>query len=345
MPSKNSATGPQAAVTEQDLFRLLPQEVAAYERQVPETQQAISDALRTALDAWGKIYHALVWLAAAKDPPSPNALLELDQNNEAVILPDSHLVPAFTASEGGSDTAVRGGLIFNLIDRYGQGDDNPDGGLLFKEEAYQDYVVDGVSQPLLQHFLDKFRALRDSSVLDPLNFDASQLLNDCQGSAQKMKFHPSTTNFIDEVLARIGELWGANIITELAKVNEWVDDSLTAGSRVWLDMKLGIANLNIFGFLLGDASGNEKKLLASARLAFALNREIYGFVFNRFVDLDDGSLNSDGLEQVITIVTSQLSDAEKQLWNQLLAVTYGVVAKKIFDQTKILVDSAKQIVS
>jgi hypothetical protein len=348
MPPKNSYAGPVAAVTELDLNTVLLDERQAYEGQTVANQPTLDNAVRT----WGHLYHALVWLAAAKDPPGPNTLLELDQNNEAVILPNSYLVPAFTASEGGSDTAVRGGLIFNLTDRYGQNDDNqnsppsfnPNGGLLFKEEAYQNYVVDNVTQPLLQHVLDKFRALRDASGLDPLNFDDSQLLTDCQDSAQGMNFHSSTANFINAALARIKELWGANITAELPRVNGWADaQPVAGGSRPWLDAQLGIANLNIFGFLLGGASDDDKKLLATARLALALNRDIYGFVFNRFVDLDDGSLKSDGLEQVIAIVTSQLSNAEKQLWSQLLAVSYGVVAKKIFDQTEVLVDSVKQI--
>jgi hypothetical protein len=62
------------------------------------------------------------------------------------------------------------------------------------------------------------------------------------------------------------------------------------------------------------------------------------------VDLDDGSLKSDGLEQVITIVTSQLADPDdRAAWAHLLTATYGVVICNIFTQTGQLVDLAEQI--
>ncbi len=344
MPSKNSVTGPQAAVTEQNLLSLLPQEVAAYESQVPQTQQVTRDALRTALDTWGKIYHTLVWLAAAKDPPGPNELIFLDAAGNPEILLDSHIVPAFTGSEAGSSSTVLSGYIFGLQARFNDDKDDEFGGILFQDEAYQDYAIDNSTQPLLQHFLDKFRARRDALGFDLAVFnpgDRNQYRH--QLPDPDIFFHPNTAEFVDEALFLIQALWGNNIIEELGIVNGWVNGDPNAGSRTWLDAQFGIDQLNIGGLFAGNNVAS-RQVLNNAKLAFSLNREIFGFVYDRFVDLDDGSMKSDGLEQVITILTSQLTDpAHLQVWDYLITATYGAVAMRIFRQTESLINLAKGI--
>jgi hypothetical protein len=339
MPGKNSHSGPLAAVTEQDLITVLPQEVAAYQAQANNTLPV----LQAAVETWGHIYHALVWLAAAKDPPGPNELIFVDANGDPILLLDSHIVPAFSGSEGGSSSIEPGGLIFGLDATFTQDKDDEFGGILFQEDAYQDYIIEGVTQPLLQHFLAKYQAHRDASGFDPQTFDAQATLDRCLNPSSPFGFHADTDGFVGNALARIQALWGPTITECLVTIDGWLAADPAAGSRAWLDAQLGIATLNVAGLFAGNNVA-AKQALNNARLAFALNREIYGFVYDRFVDLDDGSLKSDGLEQVITIVTSQLADPnDRAAWAHLLTATYGAVICNIFTQTGQLVDLAEQI--
>ncbi len=333
MGNKNSHTGPIWVVTKQNLLDMLPQEVAAYTRQAIQEQPVIDGVV----DTWGKIYHTLVWLAAAKDAPGPNELIELDTNGDPVILQNSHIVPAFTAGEAGSNTAELAGLIFGIQNIFDQDKDNEDGGILFQDEAYQKYIVNGVTQPLLQHFFLKFETLRNASGFDPQAFNPAATLDQCRSSTSAMGFHDDTDEFVQKALDLIWDLWDASIFADLNKINGWLNDaggSPAAGSEQWLNEKFQIDTLNIAELFAGSDSVAKKKL-NTATLAFSLDREIFGFIYDRFVDLDDGTLKSDGLEQVIAILTSPLDNSTA--WDHLVTATYGAVAMKIFKQTEELI--------
>jgi hypothetical protein len=376
MASKNSGSGPEAAVRwksddpqielywELELPTVINQEREDYN---PVGQDEIDEAVRT----WLNVYHSLVWLVAAMDPPERNNInadyvdfTGTVQMNGEFILEDSHRVPAFYEREAGA--TGRSGWIYETLSRdFKTLSEHLDVfGRDFVEKLLQQVEIeDGDLQPILQYFLDKFKNL-------PSGFELERCIKTSRASIPKIKgFHNSTNQYVGEALDLISQIWqeGLGRISQpgeesllweerlkrhLDQMCGWVkppNPDQVAGSGTWLKEELQLGALEDQIHDLFDSNNQNIRenleVVSNKTIVLHINTTTFELIFGRFVD-QDGDETSKGLEKTISHLVEEsenLSDTEKTEWKNLLWVTYGAVAWQIFQQAKRAVERVSQI--
>jgi hypothetical protein len=347
MPVKSSGSGPEAAVrlktegqeldVELELPTVLQKERAAYH---PVGQSAIDEAIQT----WFQVYHNLVWLVAATDPPKLNSVNKhfigtINCRPPGVRAPrfcleDSHRVPAFYDKEAGRD-GKSGRIYKETKTMFEEKRQSKTLGQRFLIEIKQQARINnGPRQPLLQYFLDKFKNL-------PSDLHRDACLEACRASISEMHFHHHSGWFVEEALTLMDELWGQHLDSRLAEVRGWLETASPnkpAGSQAWLEEQLQINSSlknSIRDLFRGDK--DESKLKISQETAVLnLNMAIFDFIFHRFVD-EDSDETSKGLEKAIINLSTRTE------WQNLLGATYGTIAWQIFQQTKLAMKNVCEI--
>jgi hypothetical protein len=255
-----------------------------------------------------------------------------------------YLVPAYSEEEVGP--VGNAGWIFddapNVIKKIEQENDT-DFGRLFADQVLGKTTIGELEQPLLQHFLDKFRNLELSPGFDPLN-----CLQTCRTSAAQIQFHNKTGPHAAMALSLLERLWGTEIKDHLEIVQGWLAAAgAPAGDEAWLEDKLQLEALNGPLTNLLNSSDDKAKLTMSKVTALAdANGRAFRSMWNRFVD--DVPSNETGLESLIGKFQAEANAAglpqeEQEAWSDLLAATYGLIAWQLFDKTSLAVKEARLI--
>jgi hypothetical protein len=343
MPQKGSGSGPEAAVrleTEGQALAWQLELPTVLQRETGDYHPVGESAIDAAIQTWFKVYHSLVWLVAATDLPKRNPVNRdfigtIDcPAGEGACLEDSHRVPAFYFAETG--TGSRSGWIYEEAKtRFEELRQSKTFGKRFlKEIKQQTSINDDLQQPLLQHFLAKFKNL-------PADFDQDECLADCRASISGMHFHDHSRRFVEEALSLIEKLWQEHLQNPLEEMRGWLEAANPeepAGSEAWLEKKLQLSSsLEDSITELFDGDNDEAKLKISRETSILqVNMTTFELIFHRFADKDSDE-TSKGLEKAVGNLSGQAH------WQNLLRATYGAIAWQIFQQAKGAMKNVRQI--
>ncbi|MBN1993743.1 MAG: hypothetical protein JW953_13660 [Anaerolineae bacterium] len=372
MPSKNSgmdgetaAVGPNvenendirsADEIKNELLRVLEIEAKYKKENYIEIKQP---EIRAAIETWFKLYHCLVYLAAATQKPNFHKTIEKDENGND-ILKYGHYVPAFTSGEdeegwffegntkqfGGLKTEPIKGLITEYQNRY-------------SEEslgiAVQDLKIDTVyyyiqqkakigneTRPLLQSFLMRCNKF----IAEDENSGPTEWFNSCYDSASKLKesdvFHPNTVFFVQQALNLIQQVWGEQIKEHLHAITGWLAVAELSPKKFApiLAQKLEVGELETV-----ISSGNEKAKLEVCKMIAMLyiNQHTYRFMYDRFEGQPDMNDISHCLEKAIAGIKKHLPESYHKMWDNLLFATYGAIVWQMTQQVNQTITAIRKI--
>jgi hypothetical protein len=377
MPAKNSCAGPIAAVMEDKLLEILEHEQEHIEELLGKLKQELKPMVSSDLlslveeqvqeigkvvKIWIGLYHGLVLLVAAMDPPNTHGIDKSEagaQKNcpgiaEPFCLEKSHQVSAFSlgvnGEEGwfgfsGHNPTLIGNVEANFTeDKLRSGAQNIQANIIIEK-----YVDRWVS---LKNFLNKKfgDALPDSILQD---FSPLECLTSCLDTVPQIRPDEENKNkktYVTEAFYRIAELWaegGKQILEKKllgqaigSNLNNWetqVKQRLT-NVHGWLGMneegfKIWLSSIQFPGVQLDSVTlNNDAKVMISGMEAMLeTNLSIEGFIGHRcFGYSPDWAPVS--LSEAEGYLFKDMSDKAKEHWSNLLSTTYCVLAWKIFHQ-------------
>ena len=334
MGSKNSGGGPKWVVRQERLSEAL-----QFEQQIKETlcklleedgnQEAISqyEEVTGAIKTWFRMYHSVVLLVAAMQPPAIHPVNTAEQGfvdcPSVVVgrfcLKNSYMLPAFGLEE--EDSSSLSGLRFErMIDNFKH---------LYQSGALGKRFIreNNSAQPIVEYLLGQYQPV-------PLaNFAQTrqEIIGGCHSSVSNLvTAHPQTESLVGRALGLVEDLWSEEIENQLAEVNNWKVNGLAGSEQLWNET-IGIDD-NLKNRILGlFPNGNRDIQLQVGQVAAAshLIGDILIFVENRFLYADDIDI-SHGFEGVI----AKYSQLDQQAWSQLLSITWGAVAWQAVNQAR-----------